>query len=154
VLRGDYPSISAEHRAALAARFRLPDPRTQLGPDLAGIAHAMIDISDGLIADLGHICETSGVAATVELGRLPLSPAAKAIVAGDEALRAQLATGGDDYELLFAAPAEADDEIISLSNGMGLPITEIGAIEAGAGVRLIDKQGAALPIDKTGWRHF
>jgi thiamine-monophosphate kinase len=154
VLRGGYPSLSAEHRAALAARFRLPDPRTQLGPNLAGIAHAMIDISDGLIADLGHVCETSGVAATVELTRLPLSPAAEAIVAGDEALRVQLATGGDDYELLFTAPAEADDEITSLSRGLGLPITEIGVIEAGEGVLLVNAVGAVIPLTAAGWRHF
>jgi thiamine-monophosphate kinase len=154
VLRGDYPSLAAEHRAALAARFRLPEPRTQLGPDLAGIAHAMIDVSDGLIADLGHICETSGVAATVELMRVPLSPAAEAIVAGDEALRAQLASGGDDYELLFTAPTEVDDEIISLSNGLGLPISEIGVIEAGERVRLVDACGREVATDKTGWRHF
>jgi thiamine-monophosphate kinase len=154
VLRGDYPALAAEHRAALAARYQLPDPRTQLGPDLAGIAHAMIDISDGLIADLGHICETSSVAATVKLARLPLSSAAEAIVAGDEALRAQLATGGDDYELLFTAPAEADDEITSLSQGLGLPITEIGVIEAGERVRLVDANGREITIDKAGWRHF
>ena len=154
VLRGEYPSLAAEHRATLAARFQLPEPRTQLGPDLAGIARAMIDISDGLLADLGHICETSGVAATVELAHLPLSPAVGAIVAQDEALRAQLATGGDDYELLFTAPAETEDEITSLSRGLGLPITQIGAIEAGEGVRLLDEQGTALPIDKAGWRHF
>jgi thiamine-monophosphate kinase len=154
VLCGDYPSLPAEHRTALAARFQLPEPRTQLGPDLGGIAHAMIDVSDGLIADLGHICETSGVAATVELARLPLSPAAEAIVAGDEPLRVQLATGGDDYELLFTAPAEAADEITSLSRGLGLPITEIGVIEAGEGVRLVDAYGAVLPLGKAGWRHF
>jgi thiamine-monophosphate kinase len=76
------------------------------------------------------------------------------VVAGDEVLRAQLATGGDDYELLFTAPIEAEDEITSLSQGLGLPITEIGLIEAGEGVRLLDEHGAALPIDKAGWRHF
>jgi thiamine-monophosphate kinase len=154
VLRGEYQSLLAEHRATLAARYQLPEPRTQLGPDLSGIAHAMIDISDGLISDLGHICETSRVAATVELARLPLSPAANAVVAGDAALRAQLATGGDDYELLFTAPAEADDEITSLSRGLGLPITEIGVIEAGEGVRLVAENGGDIPIDQAGWRHF
>jgi thiamine-monophosphate kinase len=154
VLRGEYPALAAEQRATLTARYQLPEPRTKLGPDLGGIAHAMIDISDGLISDLGHICETSSVAASVELMRLPLSPAAEVVVAGDEVLRAQLATGGDDYELLFTAPIEAEDEITSLSQGLGLPITEIGLIEAGEGVRLLDEHGAALPIDKAGWRHF
>jgi thiamine-monophosphate kinase len=154
LLRGSYPALAAAHRAALIERFRLPDPRTALGPDLAGIAHAMIDVSDGLIADLGHICETSGVAATVELGRVPLSPAAEAAVAADEKSRAALATAGDDYELLFAAPPEADDEINSLAQGLGLRITEIGRIEAGEGVRLVDAAGVDVPLAAAGWRHF
>ena len=141
VLRGGYEGLAPEHRAALAARYQLPDPRTELGPRLAGIAHAMIDVSDGLLADLGHICEVSGVAATVELNRLPLSPAARAIVDADPAVHPLLATGGDDYELLFTAPPEAGAEIAALSAGLGLPITEIGAIAAGEGVRLLDAGG-------------
>jgi len=154
VLRGEYPALAPEHRSALAARYQLPEPRTHLGPDLAGIARAMIDVSDGLMADLGHICETSNVAAVVELARVPLSPAAEAVVAGDQAMRVRLATGGDDYELLFTAPVEADDEIISLSQGLGLPITEIGVIAAGEGVRLVDANGRDIAVDKAGWRHF
>lgn len=154
VLHGDYPALSAEHQATLTARYRLPEPRTQLGPALAGIAHAMIDISDGLVADLGHISETSGVAGTLELDRVPLSPAAQAVIAADEPARARLATAGDDYELLFAAPPDADDEIAGLASGFGLRITEIGRIEAGAGVRLVDKAGRAVAIERAGWRHF
>src|SRR5580704_4245033 len=128
VLRGEYKELAPEHRASLAARFQLPDPRTELGPCLAGIARAMIDVSDGLIGDLGHICETSGVAATVELSRVPLSPAAQEVVAADSAMHAALATGGDDYELLFTASPEASSEIVGLSRSLGLPITEIGTI--------------------------
>jgi thiamine-monophosphate kinase len=154
VLRGDYAGLAPAHRAALAARFQLPEPRTELGPCLAGIAHAMIDVSDGLLADLGHDCETSGVGATVELPRVPLSPAARAAIAVDAALHPVLATGGDDYELLFAAPPEADDEIGSLSQSLSLPITEIGAIAAGEGVRLVDGAGREIPVETPGWRHF
>jgi thiamine-monophosphate kinase len=62
--------------------------------------------------------------------------------------------GGDDYELLFAAPPEASDEIAALSRSLALPITEIGVIEAGDGVRLLDADGAPIPIDSAGWRHF
>jgi thiamine-monophosphate kinase len=153
-LRGEYPKLSSEHREALAARFRLPEPRCQLGPALIGIAHAMIDVSDGLVADLGHICETSGVGATVMLPRVPLSPAAQALVAKDGELLTALVTGGDDYELLFAVPPEADDEIISLSRGLGLPITEIGVIEPGEGVRIVDAASREVPVAKPGWRHF
>src|SRR5581483_7735444 len=95
------------HREALMGRFRLPEPRTELGPRLAGIAHAMIDVSDGLVADLGHLCENSGCAATIDLPALPLSAAAAAFVGANWAAWLDLATSGDDYELLFAAPSEA-----------------------------------------------
>jgi thiamine-monophosphate kinase len=154
VLRGDYAELAPEHRAALAARFQLPDPRTELGPRLAGIAHAMIDVSDGLIADLGHICETSGCAATVALAKVPFSTAALTILADAWVAPEALVTGGDDYELLFAAPPEADAEILSLSQSLGLPITEIGEIVAGEGVRLVDAEGAEIPVAAGGWRHF
>lgn len=154
VLRGEYPNLAAEHRAALAARFQLPEPRTELGPRLIGIAHALIDVSDGLLADLGHICETSGVAAKVALPRLPLSPAAEAIVGTDDALRAQLATGGDDYELLFTTSPKAGAEIAALAEELGIAITEIGAIEKGSGVRLVGGDGSEIPVAAAGWRHF
>ena len=154
VLRGGCEELAPEHRAALAARFQLPDPRIELGPRLAGIAHAMIDVSDGLLADLGHICETSGVAATVELDLLPLSPAAQTVVDADPALHSILATGGDDYELLFAAPPEAGGAIAALSHSLGLPISEIGSITAGEGVRLLDAGGKSIATKTAGWRHF
>lgn len=154
VLRGEHDGLAPEHRAALIARYQLPDPRIELGPRLAGIAHAMIDVSDGLLADLGHIAETSGVAGVVELARVPLSPAAREAIGDDAALLAALASGGDDYELLFAAPPDAAEEIVALSNSLGLPVTEIGRIEPGAGVRLVDEAGRDMPVAKPGWRHF
>ncbi|HEY1259032.1 MAG TPA: thiamine-phosphate kinase [Stellaceae bacterium] len=152
--RGAYPELAAEDRAALIARFQVPEPRVALGPALAGIAHAMIDVSDGLLADLGHICETSGVAAVVALDKLPLSPAAQKLAESEPGLRAQLAAGGDDYELLFtAAPADAEG-IATLSRKLELPITKIGRIEAGAGVRLVDAAGREIAVEHAGWRHF
>lgn len=154
LLRGDYPELAPEHRDHLTRRFRIPDPRTELGPLLGGIAHAMIDVSDGLLADLSHICETSNVAARVELGLLPLSAAARAIVEADPGVRPSLATGGDDYELLFSAPAESAKEVTALTSRVGLPITRIGEIEPGAGVRLVDAKGRKIPLDNTGYRHF
>ena len=154
VLRGAYPELAAEHRGALIGRFQLPEPRVALGPALAGIAHAMIDVSDGLLADLGHICETSNVAAVVERELLPLSAAARAVVALDPSIAARLASGGDDYELLFAASAEAAEAIAALSAGLGLPITAIGRIEAGDGVRFVDLAGQTIPVAAAGYRHF
>jgi thiamine-monophosphate kinase len=154
VLRGEYNSLPAADRAALAARFRLPEPRVTLGPRLAGIAHAMCDVSDGLLADLGHICDASGVAATVHLPALPLSPAAAAIVAAHPETAAALAGGGDDYELLFAAPPGTEDAIGHLSAELGVAITAIGTIGMGEGVRLVDAGGDEVPVAHAGWRHF
>jgi thiamine-monophosphate kinase len=154
LLRGAYPDLAPEHRDYLVRRFRVPEPRTELGPRLCGIAHAMIDVSDGLLADLGHICETSRVAAMVELDLLPLSLAARAIVEGDAGTRARLATAGDDYELVFAAPADAAETIATLSLLLAIPITRIGRVDVGTGVRLINSDGHQIALEATGYRHF
>ena len=154
VLHGAHPDLSRQHREYLVGRFRLPEPRTELGPRLCGTAHAMIDVSDGPLADLGHICETSGTAAVVEMARLPLSPAARAVAESSRDILPRLAAAGDDYELLFAAPAGATEAIAVLSSLLQIPITEIGRIEAGTGVRLIDDDGRAIQVEATGYRHF
>jgi thiamine-monophosphate kinase len=155
VLHGGAPAgLAPSHAQALAVRYRLPQPRTRLGPSLVGIAHAMIDVSDGFVADLGHICETSGCAATVVLPRLPFSPSALEVLAKGWEHPLALATGGDDYELLFTAPAEAEPRIAELAAVLGLPITAIGRIEAGAGVRLVDAAGREVAVETPGYRHF
>jgi thiamine-monophosphate kinase len=154
VLRGAYTEIVLQHREYLIERFRIPNPRTELGPLMSGVAHAMIDVSDGLVADLAHICETSRVAAVVEVERVPLSPAAQAIAEGEPDLRPRLATAGDDYELLFAAPADATKAVDVLSSRLGVPLTVIGRIEAGGGVRLVDAEGEVIPVENIGYRHF
>jgi thiamine-monophosphate kinase len=101
-----------------------------------------------------HICAASNTAAVVELAALPLSPAARALVAPEPAVRPQLAAGGDDYELLFTAPENATETIAALSARLGLPITPIGRIEPGAGVRLVDAEGRPVAVAAQGWRHF
>jgi thiamine-monophosphate kinase len=154
LLRGAYPQLAPEYRAGLIGRFQVPDPRVDLGCRLAGIAHAMIDISDGLIADLGHICETSCVAAVVELASLPLSSAAKVITDAEPGVRIAMAAGGDDYELCFTAPADSTKAIGDLSWVLGLPITRIGRIESGEGMRLVDAEGRTIPVGESGYRHF
>ena len=153
-LRGEYPRLAAEHRAELTGRFRLPQPRVDLGPALAGIAQAMIDVSDGLLADLGHVCETSHVGAVVELPALPLSAAARAVLALDPGVAPRLASGGDDYELLFTAGPEAAAAIRGLGAQLGVEATRIGRIEAGDGVRLVDGAGRDVAVETPGYRHF
>jgi thiamine-monophosphate kinase len=155
LLRGKvYPGLTPEHRGHLTRRFQIPDPRTELGPLLSGLAHAMIDVSDGLLGDLDHICKASQVGAVVELDLLPVSPAALVILDGDPGIRPRLATGGDDYELLFAAPPDAVKPITVLSSRLDIPITRIGRIEPGTGVRLVGADGREIAVDQTGYRHF
>jgi thiamine-monophosphate kinase len=154
LLRGAHPQLAPAYRTELIGRFQVPDPRVDLGCRLAGVAHAMIDISDGLIADLGHICETSCVAAVVELASLPLSSAAKVITDEEPGVRIAMAAGGDDYELLFTAPADSTKTIDDLSWVLGIPITRIGRIEPGEGVRLVDAEGRTIPVGQSGYRHF
>jgi thiamine-monophosphate kinase len=153
-LRGSYPGLPTEARLVLIGRFQLPEPRVELGPRLAGIAHAMLDVSDGLVADLGHICEASGLGASVALTEMPLSPAARQIAAEVPELPLRLATAGDDYELLFTAPPEASETILRLSAELRLPLTAIGTIEPGAAVRLVDADGNIVPVAAAGYRHF
>ncbi len=155
VLRGgDFVGLGQNYADALAARYRLPEPRTELGPCLVGLVHAMIDVSDGLLADLGHICQTSNVAAVVELQALPFSTAALTILAEGWDLPANLAAGGDDYELLFTAPPDAADAVRAVGSRLGLPVSPIGRIEAGSGVRLVDLAGRAIPVEAPGYHHF
>jgi len=154
VLRGAYPQLAAEHRAALVERYRLPQPRVELGPRLAHLAHAMLDVSDGLLADLAHVCEASGVGAHIEAAAVPLSAAAAAAVGQGVEARARLAAMGDDYELLFAAAPETTESINRLSASLALPIAPIGWIDSVAGVRLVDGNGTEIPVASMGYRHF
>ena len=98
VASGGLTDLSESHRAYLADRYRLPRPRVALGQGLRGIVHAATDVSDGLIADLGHICEASGLGAQVQAADIPISLAARAVLEGrNGAELADLVTGGDDY---------------------------------------------------------
>lgn len=159
-LRGGLPRVAAEHRHWLIGRYREPQPRVSLGPSLVEVASAAIDVSDGLIADLQHICSTSRVTALIEAPELPLSAAARAALAEEPGLLATVLSGGDDYELLFSAPTSASAALAALSRKTGVPITRIGRIypsdtdDPGEAVRVCDAQGQALTIATVGFRHF
>ena len=119
---------------------------------LAGVAHAMCDVSDELVADLGHICDASWVGVVIDVTALPLSPPASRIIAEDPDLAPRLA--GDVYELVFTSPTDGSTAIECLSPGLALPITATGAIERKAGVRLVDAARKPVPITASGWQHF
>jgi thiamine-monophosphate kinase len=149
VLQGQL-EVTPAARADLIARYRLPQPRLALGQALRGVASAAIDISDGLLADLGHILEASAVAAELRADQLPLSAAARDLPGARDAALA----GGDDYELLFTAPPKRRAEIKALSRQLDLPLTRIGEIRAGSDLRLLDAAGQTIDVANRGWQHF
>jgi thiamine-monophosphate kinase len=147
--------VPEEDRAALVARYRLPEPRVGLGPRLIGVAHAALDVSDGLMADLAHLCDVSGVGARIDAAKLPLSPAAARCLAREPALIERILTGGDDYEILFAAPLEKVAELESLAIAAGVRITRIGtALDAAESLSAVSASGEQLALKQLGFRHF
>lgn len=158
-LQGAFAGLDDDSRRFLLDRYRLPQPRIALGSGLIGLATAAIDVSDGLIADLRHVCEVSGVDAIVEARSVPLSPAARKVIAADPQRFATALTGGDDYEVLFTAPPEAAGRISELARSAVTPVTPIGRIvhslrsEANR-VLVLDDAGRAMPFTAEGWTHF
>ena len=153
-VQGGLAALPPEDRAALEQRFRRPEPRLALGAALVGLATCAIDVSDGLVADLGHLCAESGVAARVAADAVPLSDPARHALAAGEADIADLVTGGDDYELLFCAPPSARSDIDALGRRLRLALTRIGAIEPGQGITVLGADGQPLLITQAGYQHF
>jgi thiamine-monophosphate kinase len=148
VLRG--LAVTEDEAMALVDRYRTPRPRLTLGKALRGLATAAIDVSDGLVADLGHVLDASGVGATVEASLLPLSAVGRGVPGAREAALA----GGDDYELLFTAPAGRRDEMAALAPELDHALTRIGTVRAGRGLEVVDVDGCPLSLERIGWRHF
>jgi thiamine-monophosphate kinase len=154
VLRGGLNRLSPAARDALISRYRLPQPRVSLGPALLGLARASMDVSDGLVADLGHICETSGLGAIVVEASVPLSPAAREALREHPALMSAVLTGGDDYEILFTLPPAGREKVAALAHRLNLPLTRIGAMQSGSGVKVMRADGSERALDSPGWQHF
>ncbi|KRD34119.1 thiamine-monophosphate kinase [Lysobacter sp. Root916] len=155
---GDAAGALAQWRAGAAMdaflreRLNRPTPRLALLPALRH-AHAGIDVSDGLLADLGHVCAASGVGAQVDLPALPATEALRACF--DDATRYRLqATGGDDYELCFTAPQGAREAILRDATDAGVAVTAIGRVVAGTGVSAFDAEGSPWQNARTGYDHF
>lgn len=154
-IRGEIPDDGS-----LAARYRLPEPRLALGQELRGLAAAMLDVSDGLVQDCGHLARLAGCRATIEAAALPLSPMARA---AGPAWRETILAGGDDYELLFAAAPRDAPRIAAAARAAGTPVTRIGrflpAGEAGPlasaarPVMVRDEQGRDITPSRGGWSH-
>ncbi len=155
-LREHYRALRLDEdtRRRVWSRLRRPTPRVAAGMALRGIASAAIDVSDGLVADLGHLCRASGVGARIRLDRLPLSDALRTGAGREEGGRIA-ATGGDDYELCFTVPPERVARLEERAAGLDCPITEVGAIERGSGVTCVRPDGGTWsPGGPGGYRHF
>lgn len=151
-------SVSLPQQVFDAARLRLeaPQPRVALGRALRGIATAAIDISDGLLGDLQHVLDRSGVGATVEAAaaRKLLAAAGGDFALPPDHVDALVLAGGDDYELAFTAPAGRRAEVEAAALQAGTAVSRIGRIEAAGGLRVVDGQGQPVPLRCAGFDHF
>jgi thiamine-monophosphate kinase len=145
-------ALDAPAFAHVRHAMELPTPRTALGIRLRGLATSAIDVSDGLTGDLGHVLQQSGVAAAVDVDALPRS----AVLAAQpiELQRECLLAGGDDYELVFTALPSRRDAVAAAGASAGTTVTRIGRIEAGAGLRLVDRAGESVTSRFGSFDHF
>ena len=151
VFRGQV-ALAGEDFETVRRAMELPQPRVALGIALRGLASSAIDLSDGLVGDLGHVLARSGVAAVVDVDALPRSAV---LAAQPAALQHEcLLAGGDDYELLFTAPPAQRQAVLAAGAAAGVTVTRCGRIEAGSGLRVIDRHGKALPAAWRGFDHF
>ncbi len=156
VRTGRLSGLSQASLDRLTQAYRLPEPRLALGRALAqhSLASACLDISDGLVGDLGHICEASGLGACIRADRIPLSEAVQEAVADNLESFPLVLTGGDDYELCFTVAPERLADAGALAEACEVALTEIGEMTEGAGVTVLNRDGEPLRLERSGWTHF
>jgi thiamine-monophosphate kinase len=149
------PSVASdsEEKHFLIRRYLLPEPHIALGRKLHGIAHACMDVSDGLVQDLSHICAASKMGAKIHRHLIPLSKPARAMIEKNPALWDSITGGGDDYELLFTVPAMKEHLLASIISELELPLACIGEMYSGEGVTMLDENKKPLAPAK-GFSHF
>lgn len=144
---------STMERAYLLSRLHTPLPRVSEGLALGDYATAAIDLSDGLAADLGHICRASDVGASVWVDKLPWSDALRSLTDTDERYSMAL-SGGDDYELCLAIPAEHQSAVAELSRSLDCSLRQIGIVERGRNLRFLHDDGSEYRLEEHGFQHF
>lgn len=149
--------VRSDKQAALFERLDFPQPRVEAGLALRGIASAVIDVSDGLLADLGHVLSASHAGAQINVDAVPRSPAFRDFV--NENLNAydflnMVLAGGDDYELCFTVPADRCDELENKFESMSIQVTRIGGIETAVGLRCVRAEGETYQPSNAGFEHF
>ena len=152
--KGKKWKLSAPQRQHLTSRYLLPQPRNLLAEAIRTHASAGMDVSDGLAGDFAKLCHASGVAADVDVTRVPLSAAAEAVIAGDKTMLEAALTGGDDYEIVCSVPKAKCADFSAAARLAGIPVTEIGEVKAGEGARFIGPGGRALSFNRASFSHF
>jgi thiamine-monophosphate kinase len=153
------PDLAASRRlpgalkAQLAERYLLPQPRNAVAEAVRQHASAAMDVSDGLAGDLAKLCRASGVAAAIDVARVPLSDAARAVLAAEPALIETILTGGDDYEIVATLAPEKLGAFCDAALKAGVAVTEIGRVTAGQGARFM-RDGNALSFARPSYSHF
>jgi len=145
-------SLSDELMTIALQRLHQPSPRVALGQALRGIASAAIDVSDGLIGDLGHILQRSSVGATIEAACLPVGAALRS--QGEQTQLEFALTGGDDYELCFCAPPVQKEKVMAAASKAGVTVTRVGKIEATNGLHIVDAAGHKINLRSHPFDHF
>jgi thiamine-monophosphate kinase len=145
--------LSSAAQDHLRQRYLLPQPRNALADALRQHASAAMDVSDGLAGDLAKLCRASGLAAEVDIAAVPLSDAARAALSADGSLLERILTGGDDYEILLTLPAAEFDAFRAAAESAGVPLTRIGQVRSGQGVRFL-KEGKVFSFAQASYSHF
>ena len=153
-LSGGLGDLNKPQAAELLRRYRVPEPRVALAPMLRDFANAGMDISDGLVGDLGKLAGVSGVSAQIDTAKIPLSNPAHDAIAGEAALLATALTRGDDYEVLSAIPEARFTAFAEAAGKAGVPVTAIGRFGEGEGVVVLDANGKELSFATTSFSHF
>jgi len=147
--------LAPAERDHLLDRYLLPQPRCTLAEALRNHASSAMDVSDGLAGDLGKLCRTSGVTADIDVARVPLSDAAKAVLAADPGAIETVLTGGDDYEILCTVPPDKIADFHVAADALGVPLTEIGNVMVGDDPPVFRAaDGRALAFKQTSYSHF
>ena len=153
-MHGELNVLGEQDRATLRDRYLLPQPRVGLGTALRGIGSSCIDVSDGLVADLGHVCQASGVRGEVQFSCIPLSEPARAALTVDPRLAESILSGGDDYEILFTAMPQSRGAVLQVAGESGVDVARIGQMRNGSGVVILDAENAEMALTTAGYTHF
>ncbi|MGE5367112.1 MAG: thiamine-phosphate kinase [Betaproteobacteria bacterium] len=146
--------LSEMQRQHLVSRYLLPQPRNALAEAVRIHASAAMDISDGLVGDFGKLCRASGVAADVDVARVPISEATKAVIAADSGALETALTGGDDYEIVCTVPAARANSFHAAAKAANVTVTQIGEAKAGEGARFLAADGHTFTFKRASFSHF